>query len=67
MDDYGQKIGEGLTYLKGHYMEESKSVKDGCFYKIDGKRKSLFFRERIVNPFVSFQERKNGHFLPVLI
>ena len=44
-------------------MEESKSSKDGSLYKIDTKRTTCFFKERIVYPFVSFEERKNGFFL----
>ena len=35
IDDYGQKVNKGFAHFKGHYMEETKSVKDGCFYKID--------------------------------
>ena len=63
VDDYGQKVNKGFAHFKGHYMEETKSVKDGCFYKVDQKKKTFFFKERIVYPFIIFQERKNGLFL----
>ena len=63
IDDYGQKINEGFKYFRGNYMEESKSSKEGALYKIDTKRTTCFFKERIVYPFVRFDERKNGFFL----
>ena len=44
-------------------MEEVHSLKDGVLFKMDKKRKTFFFKERIVYPLVLFQERKNGYFL----
>ena len=46
VDDYGQKVNKGFAHFKGHYTEETKSVKDGCFYKVEdqtrkGKHSSL--------------------------
>ena len=62
-DDYGNKIAPGQQYLEGHFMEETVSSLKGYTYKLNEKKKTFFFKETVVYPFVQFEETKKGHFI----
>ena len=59
-DDYGNKIAPDQQYLEGHFMEETVSLLKGYTYKLNEKKKTFFFKETVVYPFVQFKETKKG-------
>ena len=62
-DDYGHTVATGVSFFTGNFLEEMYAVKDGCYYKMC-KKDTFIFKESIVYPFVQFQPRKKGYFLP---
>ena len=59
VDDYGNAIGQGVTYLKGHFLEKIDEKNDHKLYKLS-KKQTFFYKESVVYPFVTFQETKKG-------
>ena len=61
IDDYENFITSGLCYIDGRFMEKVVLAK-GFLYKLF-KKKTLFFNESVVYPFVQFKGHKKGFFL----
>ena len=62
IDDYKNVIASGLHYIQGRFMEKVDVLAKEFLYKIS-KKKTLFFKESGVNPFVQFKGYKKGLFL----
>ena len=56
-DDYGHKISQGQQYVVGNFLERTRSTKKGLLLKKESK-KTYFFKESIVYPFVQFSTLK---------
>ena len=50
-DDYGHKISQGQHYVVGNFFKRTRSTKNGLLFKEEPK-KTYFFKESIVYPFV---------------
>jgi len=61
-DDYGVCIASSQKFLEGEILEKVNSLNKGSLYK-KSKKKTFFFRESVVYPFVQLQETKKGLFL----
>lgn len=64
-DDYGVQIAAGQSYIEGHFLEKVSSSNKGHIYKLQEKKKTFFFRESVVYPFVQILPSKRGHFLSI--
>ena len=56
-DDYGHRISQGQQYVVGNFLERTRSTKKGLLLKKESK-KTYFFKESIVYPFVQFSTLK---------
>ena len=56
-DDYGQNIFQRQQYVVGNFLERTRSTKKGLLFKEESK-KTYFFKESIVYPFVQFSTLK---------
>ena len=53
----------GQSYLKCHFLERIHSTSKGHIFKIEHLKKTYFFKESIIYPFVQLSETKKGLFL----
>jgi len=60
-DDYGHSIAPGYGFVEGHFLEKSESTSKGHIFK-QQKKKTFFFPESVVYPFVQFEPQKKGLF-----
>ena len=58
-DDYGHTIIKRTKYNKGHFLERFTSTTKGELYKLS-KKKTFFFSESVIYPFVDVKEEKRG-------
>jgi len=65
VDDYGVKIAGGQSYIEGHFLERLSSFKNGHIYKLQQNKKTFFYRESVVYPFVQIIPSKKGLYLPI--
>ena len=63
LDDYCNAVAAGESYLEGHFLEKQHETTRGFLYKVNLKKKTFFFKESVLYPFVNFSERKTGLFL----
>ena len=61
-DDYGNIIALGLNYIEGKFMDKVDTLAEGFLYKLS-KKKTYFFKESVVYPFVQFTANKKGFLL----
>ena len=59
VDDHGNAVGQGVRYLKGHFLEKTDEKDNRKLYKLS-KKQTFFYRENVVYPYVNFQETKKG-------
>ena len=62
VDDYGNIVAPGLSYIEGRFMEKVDILSKGYLYKLSKKR-TFFFKESVVYPFVQFAGHKKGFLL----
>ena len=53
-----------MDYAEGKFLERKDESAKDTTYRIS-KRKTYFFKESIVHPFIQFKATKKGNFLPV--
>ena len=58
-DDYNNIIAAGMDYVEGNFLEKLHVVQKGTLYKLS-KKKTYFFKESVVYPFVQFTAAKKG-------
>ena len=63
-DDYSHTIPAGNEYLEGCFLEKDESSAKGYYYKLD-RKKTFFYCESVVYPFVQFKETKKGMFVSI--
>ena len=61
IDDYENVIAPGLRYTGGRFMKKVDDLVKGFLYELS-KKKTLFFKESVVHPFVQFKGHKKGIF-----
>lgn len=61
-DDYNNSIAPGMDYIEGKFMEKFHIVPKGTLYTLS-KKKTYFFKESVVYPFVQFTAAKKGFLL----
>ena len=59
VEDYGNAVGQGVRYLKGHLLEKTDEKDSNKLYQLS-KKQTLFYKESVVYLYVNFQETKNG-------
>ena len=59
VDDYRSAVGQGVRYLKGHFLEKIDEKDDHKLYKLSTKQ-TLLYKESVVYPYINFQETKKG-------
>ena len=57
-DDYGHAVVTGQSYIKGNFLEKSRSNPKGHYFKVDSKT-SYLYHGSIAYPFAQFTEKKN--------
>ena len=58
-DDYDHTIPVGSDYIEGQFMEKIDSNTKGYIYKLT-KKKTFFYKETVVLPYVQFSSTKKG-------
>ena len=58
-DDYNNIIAAGMDYVEGKFLEKLHVVQKGTLYKLS-KKKTYFFKDSVVYPFVQFTTAKKG-------
>ena len=61
-DDYNNIISPGMDHFEGKFMEKVHIEPKGTLYKLS-KKKTYFFKESVVYPFVQFKGSKKGFLL----
>ena len=61
IDDYENVIAPGLRYTGVRFMKKVDDLVKGFLYELC-KKKTLFFKESVVHPFVQFKGHKKGIF-----
>ena len=61
-DDYDHTIPAGSDYIQGQFMEKIDSNAKGDIYKLT-KKKTYFYKETVVSPYVQFTTTKKGFLL----
>lgn len=64
-DDYGNRIAPGLSCIEGRFLEKVEASAKGFLFKLS-KKKTYFFRESVVYPFVQFTMAKKGYHLSTM-
>ena len=62
IDDYGHTASSGQKYMLGNFLEQVHDQITRTKYKLMHKKKTIFYRESIVYPFVNMSEI-NGHYI----
>lgn len=62
-DDYKQTIPGGCEYIQGQFLEKIESNNKGIMYRLETKKKTFFYTENVVFPFVQFTNKKKGFFI----
>ena len=60
IDDYSHTASAGKKYMLGHLLEQVHDQITRTKYKLIHKKKTIFYRESIVYPFVNMSEI-DGH------
>ena len=60
-DEYGVKVGAGQMFYMGSFLEQSRAVKSGIYYK-KMKKRAFFFKESVVYPFVNLESKAGGRY-----
>ena len=57
-DDYNHEVPKGVIHLSGHFLEkdEKRSSLKSNVFKIASNKKTYFFMESIVYPYVNIEE-----------
>ena len=63
--DYNNKIAPGQSYIEGKFMKKVDILDKSFLFKVSKKR-TFFFKESVVYPFVQFTEGKKGYHLSMV-
>ena len=59
-DGYGHIIPAGNIFMQGHFLEIVFTLKDSTLFKLSTDKKTFFYKESVVYPFVEMEEGKKG-------